>query len=311
MSRRPVPAEDGPGYALDPEVARRVAGLTLRARQAVDGLLTGVHRSPHRGASVIFVEHREYRPGDDPRLLDWRAFARTDRHSIKRFEQETQLRATLVLDRSGSMAWRGARDDGPSKVDHAATLLAALAYVLVGQGDAAGLAIVDDALQETLPPRSRPAHLDALLRALAGGANVGTGTDLGAALAQVAERIRRRGVVAIASDLLDLRPKALEPLAHLVGRGQEVVVFHVLHPDEISLPFDGPTRFEGLEGEPILDADPDAVRTAYEREIQAFLEDRRRQCAALGARYVLARTDTPPEHTLAALLAAGRRRGWG
>ena len=292
---------------LDPETAKRVRNLTLQARRTVDGLLSGIHRSPHRGASVVFVEHREYRPGDDTRLLDWRAFARTDRDVIKRYEQETHLRATLVNDGSGSMAYRGS--DGVSKEEHAAALLAALAYVLIGQGDAAGVARIDDALEETVPARTRPAHLDALMRALAAPAERGHPTDLAAALSSVAERAGRRGVVAIASDLLDLSEGALGPIAHLVTRGHDVLVLHVLHPDEIEFPFDGPARFVGLEGEPSLDVDAEAVRRAYRAEIDRFLASCQRQCSAAGARYALARTDDPPEHVLGALLSRGRRRG--
>lgn len=293
---------------LDPETARRVKNLTLQARRTVDGLLSGIHRSPHRGASVVFVEHREYRPGDDTRLLDWRAFARTDRDVIKRFEQETHLRATLVLDGSGSMAYRGT--DGASKEGHAAALLAALAYVLIGQGDAAGVALIDDTLEEAVPPRTRPAHLETIMRALATPAQRGHGTDLHAALTSVAERAGRRGVIAIASDLLDLSDGALGPMAHLVSRGHDVIVLHVLHPDELELPFDGPSRFVGLEGEAPLDADPEAVRRSYREEVDRFVEACRRQCAAAGARYALARTDDPPEHVLAALLSRGPRQGW-
>src|SRR5688500_6627416 len=172
--------------ALDPDVARRVANLTLSARKAVEGLLSGVHRSPHRGASVVFVEHREYKPGDDLRLLDWRAYARSDRHQIKRFEQETHLRATLVLDRSGSMAYGG--DGRSSKARHAATVLAALAFILIRQGDAPGLAAIVETIYARLPPRTKPAHLEEVLRELSTPPVDGTKTDLAAALTEVAER---------------------------------------------------------------------------------------------------------------------------
>ncbi len=292
---------------LDPEVAKRVQNLTFSARRAVDGLLAGIHRSPHRGASVVFIEHREYRPGDDPRLLDWRAFARTDRDVVKRFEQETQLRATLVLDRSGSMGYAGT--DGVEKQAHAATLLAALAYVLIRQGDATGAATITDELGELVPPRTRPAHLDTLMAALSAPAARGAPTDLAGALTAVAERVGRRGVVAIASDLLDLRDEALAPIAHLVSRGHDVIVFHVLHPDEIDFPFHGPTRFVGLEGELPIDADADAVRRAYRREMSEFIETARGRAIAAGARYALARTDGRPEHQLGAILSSSRRRG--
>jgi len=294
---------------LDPDIAARVSTLTLQARRAVEGVLSGIHKSPHRGASVVFVEHREYRPGDDLRLLDWRAYARNDRHYIKRFEQETQLRASLVLDRSGSMAY-GAK--GATKLEHAATLLGAMAYLLIRQGDAAGVATFDRALVAEVPPRSRPVHLDAVLEALASPASSDVrGTDLARALMAVAERAGHRGLVAIASDLLDFDTGALAPLAHLVARGHDVIVFHVLHPDEIDFPFADPARFIGLEGEDPLDADPSLLRESYIREVQAFLHERRARCTAAGARYALARTDEAPEHTLAAVLTSTRRRGWG
>ncbi|MDH5492246.1 MAG: DUF58 domain-containing protein [Myxococcales bacterium] len=295
--------------ALDPEVARRVSGLTLRAKGAVEGLLSGLHRSPHRGASVVFVEHREYRPGDDPRLLDWRAFARTDRHSIKRFEQESQLRATLLLDRSASMDWAGP-SGGPTKLEHAATLLGALAYLLIRQGDAPGLLVHDAALRAELAARSRPAHLDRILLELAGHAPEGAQTDLRAAIVAAAERGGRRGFVFIASDLLDGSTDPLEPIARLVARGHEVGVLHILHRDELELPFEGPLRFEGLEGERALEADASALRRAYAEELAAFLERSRKQAIARGARYVLAPSDVPAERILAELLRSGRGRGW-
>ena len=294
--------------ALDPETARRVANLSLTARRAVDGLLSGVHRSPHRGASVVFVEHREYRPGDDLRLLDWRAFARSDRHQIKRFEQETHLRATLVLDRSGSMAYGG--EGRPTKHEQAATLLGALAFILARQGDAPGLAVIDDAVRARLPPRTRPAHLEEVLRELAAPPADGAPTRLRDALTEVAERAGRRGLVAVASDLLDFDERALEPLSYLVARGHDVVVFHVLDPDEIELPFEDPAHFEGLEGEEALDADPQSLRAAYREEIEAFLDRCRQRCVAVGARYVLGRTDQPVEQILASVLTSARRKGW-
>ncbi len=291
---------------LDADVARRVESLTLLARRTVEGLLSGMHRSPHRGASVVFVEHREYRPGDDLRLLDWRAFARSDRHSIKRFEQESQLRAALVLDRSGSMDY----GEGPAhKGDYAATLLAALAYVLIRQGDATGAMTFAEDVREIVPPRTRPLHLEALLRVLSTPVERDAKTRVGDVLASVAERVGRRGVVAIASDLLDLDGAALDPLRHLVSRGHDVLVFHVMHPDELELPFHGPVRVQGLEGEEPLDCDADALRAQYRAEVSLFVDSCRARCIANGARYRLARTDEPPERVLAAVLTehgAGR-----
>lgn len=294
---------------LDPSVAERVSALSLRVDKAVEGLLSGIHRSPHRGASVVFVEHREYRPGDDPRLLDWKAFARTDRHVIKRFEHETQLIARLLLDRSASMDWRGWADAGPSKHEHAATLLAALALLLIRQGDAVGAATFGDAIGEEIPPRSRPAHLEAVFRTLVTPPEPKLRTNLRGALDFTFERAGRRGMVAIASDLLDSdavsETDAFTPMAQLVARGHHVVVFHVLHPDEIHLPETGAARIVGLEGEAPIEIEGDAVRERYDAEMDAFIESCRQRCTAAGARYALARTDVPPQETLAALL---RRR---
>lgn len=305
---------DRPARAIDPLVAQRVAMLGFTARRAVDGLLAGIHRSPHRGASVVFVEHREYRPGDDLRLLDWRAYARTDRHSIKRFEQETQLRATLVLDTSASMDFGGER--GARKLDHAAILLAALAHVLIRQGDATGVTTFDEAVRAHLPARSRPAHLDAIMTHLAEeptprSSSGGGSTKIGRALLDVAEHAGKRGLVAVASDLLDFDEGALSPIHQLVARGHDVLVFHVLHPDEINLPFDSPARFYDPESEATLDADPEALRAAYAAELGAFLADREHQVTDAGARYHLCSTDGAPDAQLGKALAATRRRGWG
>jgi uncharacterized protein (DUF58 family) len=296
---------------LDADVRARVSTLTLRARRAVEGVLTGIHRSPHRGASVVFVEHREYRPGDDLRLLDWRAYARSDRHTIKRFEQESQLRATLVFDVSGSMAY----GEPVSKAEQAATLLAALAWLLIRQGDAVGVVRFAHGTLDTVPPGSRPAQLDRVLGELARPIAAGAPTDLQTTLMAVAERAGRRGFIAIASDLLDFGSQgewndaSLAPIDQMVHRGHEVWVLQVVHPDEIGLPFDEPTRFVGLEGESPLDVDPRALRARYREQVEAFLEACRQRCTASGARYRLVRTDEPVERVLAEMLARPGRRG--
>lgn len=293
---------------LDPHIARRVANLRLRARHTVEGVLSGAHRSPHRGASVVFVEHRDYRPGDDPRLLDWRVYARNDRHVIKRFEQETQLSATLVLDCSGSMSYG---EEPSSKAYYAATLLAALGLVMLGQGDAVGAMTIDRELRGVVPPSRRREHLDRLLELFATGIDAQQKTNLQASLRAVAERVGRRGVIAVASDLLDWTPEALQTLSQLGAKGHDIIVFHVLHPDELELPFSEAAYFEGLEGEPDLEADPALLRESYQHRLDAFLEERRRQCTSAGARYTLARTDSPPEQVLARMLRPPRRKAWG
>ena len=289
-------------HVLEPELATRLAGLTFRAKRTVDGLLAGMHRSPHRGPSAIFKEHRAYRPGDDPRLIDWRAFARSDRYAIKHFEHETQLRGTLALDISPSMHW-GSGD--VTKIDYAATLLAALAYILTRQGDAVSLITFDDAVRDRLPARSGPAHLDYMMRTLAEPSRSTSATALHSALDELIERAGRMGLVVIASDLLDLGDDALDPVARIQARGHQTIVLHVMDPAELELPYEQPMHFEGLEGEAPVEVDPRGLRRRYREEIEAFVASCQRRVVATGARYLLARTDTPPEHTLLRLLRDG------
>jgi uncharacterized protein (DUF58 family) len=294
---------------LDQAIVQRVANLRVEARRAVEGLRSGIHRSPHRGASVIFAEHREYRPGDDLRLLDWRAFARSDRHTIKRFEQETHLRAHLLLDVSASMDFDGGQP-ATHKRDYAATLLAALAFLLLGQGDATGVLRLGAGVRDSVPARARPGQLDAVLALL--GALDGTGgrTDLKAALEDVSERVGRRGLVVLASDLLDLAPTALEPLTRLRTLGHDVLVFQVMHPLELDFAYEERLRFMDPENLETLDSDPEAVRKEYLAEIDAFVASCRKRCVSAGARYVLARTDVPVQEVVAEALSIKIRRAW-
>ncbi len=305
MSSLPPP----PTRVLDPEVVTRIATLRLRAQRAVEGLRSGIHKSPHRGASVIFAEHREYRPGDDLRLLDWRAFARSDRFTIKRFEQETHLRGHLLLDVSPSMRFDGG-EPALGKLERAATLLAAMAFVLLGQGDAAGAITFGKGVHGVVPARARPGQLDAILDLLVAPPPTDEATDLEAALTACTEHLGRRGLVVVASDLLDLRESALDPLTHMRALGHEVIVLHVMHPHELELPFDERTRFADPESDQTLDTDPEAVREGYQRELQAFLIGARRRCAAAGAHYVLARTDDKVHETIAEAVRGRARAAW-
>jgi uncharacterized protein (DUF58 family) len=303
-------AHEGAGTGvLSQEVVQRIANLRVRARHAVEGLRSGIHRSPHRGASVIFAEHREYRPGDDLRLLDWRAFARSDRYTIKHFEQETHLRAHLLLDVSASMRFI-AGDEAQDKQAYAATLLAAMAFILLGQGDAVGLITLDAALRDSVPARARPGQLDAILELLAQPAQGQERSALKPALEACGERVGRRGLLVLASDLLDFAPDALEPLTRLRTLGHDVIVFHVMHPHEVDFPYDERTRFIDPETGESMDTDPDAVRQAYESELNAFLVSCRQRCTAAGARYVLARSDMPVQEIVAEALSIKARRAW-
>jgi uncharacterized protein (DUF58 family) len=307
--------------ALDAETAARVSALKIEAARAVDGLLSGTHKSPHRGASVVFIEHREYRPGDDPRLLDWRAYARSDRHTIKRFEQESQLGAMLVLDASGSMDFQDSK--GTSKLGHAATLLAAIAAILRAQGDAVGVLRFDHQVGTEVRPKSGPTQHERVMRELAAPARTvpedgraGAKSALADALGRLSETATRRGLIVIASDLLVLpdegEPDPLVALDRLRARGHEVWVLQVMTPEELELPEPEAARFLGCEGEASVEVDPVALRAAYLQEVGRFIEDRTQRVIGAGARYLLARTDTPAHELLAALVsqrARGSRAG--
>ncbi len=290
---------------LDPELVARLGQLSVRAKAAADGALTGLHRSPHRGASVVFVEHREYRPGDDPRLLDWRAYARTDRPTLKRFEQETQLTATMILDRSASMAFSGA-PARPTKLEHASVLLAGLSLVLLRQGDRVGAVAFADRATRFVPHGSGTSHLDPIVRAFVEGESV-PATEFGPALDEALPRAGRRGYVVVASDLLDGADvdgagSGLAGLRSFAAKGHDVWVLHVLDPAEIELDLPNACRVFGLEGEPAVEVPGAHVREAYDRAIREFIERSEATCRAMGVHYLLARTDEDPAHTLARML---------
>ncbi|HKU42802.1 MAG TPA: DUF58 domain-containing protein [Polyangiales bacterium] len=297
---------------LDQELAERVASLHVRATRAVDGIRSGIHRSPHRGASMVFAEHRDYRPGDDLRTLDWRVFARNDRYTVKHFEQETHLRASLLLDLSASMAFDGGKAES-QKAQYAATLLAALSLILLGQGDAVGAYAFDADLRKALPARNRADHLSSLLSVLAlpPVQRSAAPAVLANMLTAIGEHVGRRGLVVLASDLIDETPNALGPLSHFAALGHEVIVLHVLHPQEIEFPFANSLRFEDPEHEGVmLEADAESIRKAYRAELAGFLESCKQRCVAAGARYALARTDRPAQDVLASVLLPAGRTGW-
>lgn len=287
-----------------------LAAFTLQVKQAVDGLRVGLHRSRHRGHSAVFLDHREYRPGDDPRLLDWRAFARTDRPSIKRFEQESEARVTLVLDRSASMDWAGfdgereaafAENNAENKLTHAKRLLGALAWIFLDQGDRVGCAALAEELATLTPMEGGRAQRDRVLDSLFSCAST-VPSDL-AQLRSLIERSPRRQIVVIASDLLEPTLDDGERLAGslkgLRARGHEVIVLHVMHDDELALPAIGAARFVGLQGEADVEAEVAKVRARYAEEVERFRAQRRDVCVTAGARYVFAQTSVPIAETLA------------
>src|SRR5215470_10825703 len=245
---------------LDPVALSRLGTLALKARTVVEGALSGLHRSPHHGSSVEFAEHKEYSPGDEIRHIDWKAYGKFDRYYVKRFEEETELTCYLLLDRSGSMAYRG---DGLSKLEYAAYLSAALAYLLNRQQDRVGLLAFGGEDVHYVPPRQRSNHLHDLLRAIEWVvADGGRGdTHLGEIIERVAELgRRRRSLVILVSDLFDPSPDVPRLLRRLRVQRHDVAVIQLLDPDELELPFEGLTIFESLEDDRRLLADPRSIR---------------------------------------------------
>lgn len=295
---------------LDPSTLAQIGNLPVRARIIVEGALTGMHRARLRGSSVEFAEHKEYSPGDEIRHLDWKAYAKVDRYYVKQFEQESQLTAYLVLDASASMAYRG---DGLSKLDYAAHLMAALAYLLVHQRDRVGLQVFGDERSEGyVPPRSRPAHLRDLLAVIEGVCRQGgQGAEpAAAALDRVAELARRRrALIAVATDLFEKDDAALQVLRRLKAQHHDVVLFHVLDPHELDFPFRELTQFESLEDDRKLMVHPEAVRRAYLKRLRAFLDRARTACLDGGVEYHQVRTSQPLERTLLDFLGARARLG--
>ena len=285
--------------SLDPKILDQIAGLELKARQIVEGYISGLHRSPFHGFSVEFAEHREYVPGDDTRFLDWKVYGRTDRLYIKRYEEETNLEAWLVVDTSASMAYASGEPHSPSKLDYATWSAASLAYMITQQQDAAGLVLFDEKVHDTIPAQSNEAHLRTIFARLE-AIKAANPTSSGRALAEVAETVRRRGIIVLFSDLLDDMREVVRGLKQLRSRGHEVVLFHVLAHDEVTFPFERLTRFEGMEETTRLLADPLALRTAYLKEVSSFRRNLRRVC--LGNRIDLVELSTAD--SLGVVLAA-------
>ena len=288
---------------LDPAVVARLGTLELKARAVVEGFISGLHRSPYKGFSVEFAEYRQYIHGDDLSTIDWKVYARSDRHYVKKFEEETNLNCHLLIDVSGSMAY-GSR--GISKFDYAACLAASLGYLMNRQRDGVGMTAFSDRIVDVLPSSTRPGHLRNLLLAL-DRLEVGSRTDVAKPLHQLAETLTKRGLVVLISDLLDDPDAVIRGLKHFQYRGSDVLVFHVLDADEIEFPFDQATRFEDLEtGEEVM-AVPGAVRAHYLTQIGGLIDRYRRELGAAGIDYQLLNTKDPLEMALLAYLSTRSR----
>ncbi len=280
---------------LHPEAIKRISRLELRARHIVEGYLSGLHRSPYFGQSVEFRQHREYAVGDDLRHVDWKVWAKQDRYYVKQFEEDTNLRATLIVDVSNSMQY----GSGPlNKFEYAATTAVSLAYLLLRQQDAVGCVAFDERVRTTVPLRTKRNHLNSIIQALS-HSEPRDKTDLLTIFREVAETYPRRGLMILISDLLADRAGLIKGLKLLRQRGHDVLVFHIMDDDELDFPFSGPMRFEGLESIDQLSCNPRALRAGYLEALGAFLDEVRINCARNTCDYALIRTSQPLDAALA------------
>lgn len=285
---------------FDPKVLAGIANLQLRARWVVEGLMSGIHRSRAKGFSVEFEEHREYTPGDEIRRIDWKAYGKFDKYFIKEYEDETNVRAYLLLDSSASMDYGS---DGITKFDYACTLVASLAYLILKQQDSAGLVTFSNKVESFLPPRAKRDYLVNLLHALEQRRAAGE-TNVGKMLDDIAGQIRRRGLIILVSDLLDEPETILKGLRQFRFKGNDVIVFHLLDQAELDLPFDGNVRFEDLEETSLnVITDPRAIQSTYRQVVQEFIGNLRRECHANTIDYQLISTTTPLDRALASYLS--------
>ena len=308
--------------SLDPQLLARLGPLQVRARKVVEGVLAGLHRSPHHGQSVEFSEHKEYAPGDEIKHIDWRAFAKLDKYYVKRFEMESNLRALLVVDGSGSMSYgRG----GMTKLEYASVVAGALAVLLSRQGDQVGLLVagvpeeggekLPAGVRSFLPFGTSPAHVQELLRRLDAARGTGT-TTLAAALEFAAEKAGRRALVVCCSDFFDSSQAvataegggaggakgSVAALKRLRARRHDVLALQTLDREELDFPFDDPTRFVSLEGPEQIDAQPRQIRDSYLAELGRFLDETRSELRRSDTEHALLPTDAPPDRALLQLL---------
>ncbi|MEA3366443.1 MAG: DUF58 domain-containing protein [Candidatus Hydrogenedentes bacterium] len=275
---------------LDPESLLRLKNLSLAARLVVEGLYAGMHKSPYRGFSVEFAEHREYTPGVDPRHIDWRVFGRRDKLYVKQYEEETALRCYLLLDKSASMGYKS--DIALTKLEYASFLAASLSYLMVSQHDSVGLITYDTGVRDFVPPRQGAGHLRAVIERLE-YTDPGGKTSLSDTFHQLAESIKRRALVIVISDLLDDPHAVVQALKHFRHKKHEVIVLHILDPAEMTFPFDDVNCIDDMETRREVISDPRAFRKAYLEEFERFLNVIKHGCMEGQIDYALAETDKP------------------
>jgi len=295
-----------PEQYLNPEIARRVKRLDLKAKFIVEGFLVGLHDSPYRGLSLEFSEHRKYVPGDDPRRLDWTAWAKTDRLYIKTYQAETNLAAYLLVDTSRSMGYAGATG-AMTKLEYATALAAALGYLLTSQNDTVGLGLLGSDLHKLISPRCSRRQLVRILAELAQTKAAGV-TSLAPGLHAVARRVKRRSLIILLSDLVDEFAEVLEALRRLAFRGHDLVVFQILDPREQNLDMTGPVVLEDPETGAEVATDADHIRAEYAHRLEAFVQRCRRGVKELGGDFAVMTTSTPFDRALCRFLAERKRQ---
>lgn len=284
---------------LDPQTISRAEALGLQARYVVEGYMAGEHKSPYRGFAIEFAQHREYTHGDDTRHLDWKVLGRTDRYYIKQYEQETNYVANILLDGSESMKYGSGK---VTKFDYAKQIAACLSYLILHQRDSAALGIFDQSMRDYAPRSDNRATIHRLMARLA-AFEPKQQTNISTVLHDMANQIRRKGLVIVISDFFDDEAKVLEGIQHLRFGGNEVICFHVMDPAELEFPFTGLVEFEGLEGVPKILTRPAEIRKSYQREVQAFQQRLREGCEKNQSHYLLVNTAEPLHEVLSGYLA--------
>ncbi len=289
---------------LRPEIIAKLGNMELKARLVVEGFITGLHRSPYHGFSVEFAEHRQYRPGDEIRHIDWKVFGRTDRYYVKQFEEETNLRSVIAVDSSASMGY--ASKGLISKYEYAIYLAAALSYMMIRQRDAVGLALYDTEIRKYLPASSRPSYISEILKALSSAETVNeTGTS--SSLDKLAEQFKRRGLVIVMSDFFDEPESVINALKHFRHRNHEVLAFHILDPREVDFKFGPGATFKDMETGEELVTQPYQIRKSYAEAVQNFIRDIRSACHHNNIDYHLVDTSMPFDKAMRDYMAKRRK----
>lgn len=296
-----------PTRYLDPAIIRSIDRIELKARLLVEGMYASRHRCPSYGYSVEFVDHREYVPGDEPRTIDWRMLARTEKHFVKRFEMESNMNVVCLVDASASMGYRPLDPDRFDKFEYARYLAASTAYLCRRQQDSAGMVLFDEAVREFIPARQGQRHLFTILSRLE-LATPGKGTNLPTVIGRTAERLGRRGIVMVISDLYGPTVEVSDALRRLVARGHEVIVFHLLDKDEVEFPFQNMANFRDMETGSVTVSDPTSVRTTYLGRLADFRAGVEGACASAGIDYRFVDTSVPIEVALREYLLYRRQR---